>query len=197
MDVSKDAFDLHELIHTMFHNNRCLMRVKSLEGSCSISVSTPTRVVSDRLKITQILLNYLSNAIKFTKTGGSIGVQCDLVGENIVISVEDTGPGVMPEQQHMLFKRFVQLPGRPHESGTGLGLSISNELAVLLQGRVWYEARQGGSGSRFMFSFPLVHAPADKTALPITTKPSLCCNLISVVNLSPVLIVEDNACVKL
>jgi signal transduction histidine kinase len=117
--------------------------------------SVPKLYTDDR-KLAQILRNFISNALKFTKHG-SVRVAARLLdGERIEFSVEDTGVGISAEHLPTLFNDFVQLDTRLQRRlrGTGLGLSLSRKLAELLGGRVGAESELG-KGSRFWVAIPL------------------------------------------
>jgi signal transduction histidine kinase len=114
------------------------------------------RLYTDDRKLAQILRNFISNALKFTKHG-SVRVMARLLeGERIEFSVVDTGVGIAPEHLPTLFNDFVQLDTRLQRRlrGTGLGLSLSRKLAELLGGQVGAESELG-KGSRFWVAIPL------------------------------------------
>ncbi len=113
------------------------LRAKNLEYSCAIAPEAIS-VWADAEKVRQILLNLLSNSIKFTEPGGSISIDCVVDGDNIVISVRDTGRGIAADKATAVFEPFVQLDRKltsGHE-GTGLGLAISRDLARGLGGEL-------------------------------------------------------------
>jgi PAS domain S-box-containing protein len=118
---------------------------------------------ADRSKVEQIVLNLVSNAIKFTPAGGRIALSCDLLGaDRIVIHVRDTGGGIPDDKLEAIFEPFVQV-GRSLSSareGTGLGLAISRDLARAMDGDITIESTVG-EGS--VFSLWL---PADKAEGP-------------------------------
>ncbi len=124
-------------------------------------------VLGDRSKVDQILLNLLTNAVKFTSRGGHISVACGTSDGAGLIRVRDDGVGIDPELAESIFEPFVQV-GRslatPHE-GTGLGLSISRDLARAMNGDLTVES-QPGSGSTFTLSLPLADADPDADAEP-------------------------------
>ncbi len=132
-------------------------------------------VAADRLRVVQVLVNLISNAIKFTPVGGTITVSVgpDPRGKAsaAVFSVSDTGPGVPKESLGKLFEKFSQAPS-PHEAaGTGLGLAISKALVHLHGGRIWAESEEG-RGAVFSFTIPFwTGLPAVRPAPPSAPKP--------------------------
>jgi len=119
------------------------------------------RIFADEFKVKQILLNLLSNASKFTPQGGKIKIRCRLEEEDggsevVVISVSDTGIGIRPEEQEVIFDAFRQVDGsstREYE-GTGLGLTITKKMVEMHGGRIWVESEYG-RGSTFTFTLPI------------------------------------------
>jgi len=119
-------------------------------------------LTADRFRVKQVLLNLLNNGCKFTPVGGRIGLSCRLADEaTILFSVADTGIGIKPEDQEMIFEEFRQADGSPEQetSGTGLELAISRWLTGLHGGRIWVESEYG-HGATFSFLLPLSGPPA-------------------------------------
>ena len=118
----------------------------------------PTAVLADPLRVRQILVNLLGNAIKFTPAGGRVALRVSrlaLIG-GVRLAVTDTGPGVAPEIRPHLFQDFVRRPmDAGTTEGTGLGLSISASLAEAMGGTIRYEPGPYGAGSRFVVELPL------------------------------------------
>ncbi|HEX6535054.1 MAG TPA: ATP-binding protein [Gemmatimonadaceae bacterium] len=117
----------------------------------------PSQVVvrTDRARTEQILLNLLSDAVKFTPAGGRIIVSCTSLGERVAVRVRDTGPGIPPDKLEAIFEPFVQL-GRTLNSaheGAGLGLAISRDLARAMGGDLT-AASAPGSGATFTLLLP-------------------------------------------
>lgn len=156
-------------------------------------------------KLEKVVNNLLSNALKFTPSGGRVTVCLEQVGQELCISVADTGPGIPQLQQDKVFDRFFQVSASP-EVGTGVGLALSRELVRLHQGRIELESREG-EGATFRVFLPLgsghlraeerVEAPVEsgiafKASIQTTEKPT---NLRASTSTQPeatVLLIEDN-----
>ncbi len=134
-----------------------LMRVRSsakgIALGCEFESAIPSSVVTDPIRVRQILLNLVSNAIKFTELGGVRIVARYVSGERprLEFDVVDTGLGMTPEQQNRLFKPFTQADNSTTRQfgGTGLGLTISKRLAKLMGGDVFIVESCAGQGTRF------------------------------------------------
>jgi CheY-like chemotaxis protein len=112
-------------------------------------------ILTDKVKLKQIFINLISNAFKFTEEGKIEG-GCKIDNNhNLLFYVSDTGFGIPPDKQNLIFERFAQLDhGKKHAAGgTGLGLSIVKGLVELLGGKIWLES-EAGKGSTFTFSLP-------------------------------------------
>jgi signal transduction histidine kinase len=109
----------------------------------------------DEEKVTQILVNLFSNAIKFTAAGGSIATGCEIKGEMVLLWVSDSGIGVPPEKLDSIFEPFVQLKEglADRSTGVGLGLAISRDLARAMSGDLTVESIEG-KGTRFTLCLP-------------------------------------------
>ncbi|MCG8582158.1 MAG: PAS domain S-box protein [Bacteroidales bacterium] len=109
----------------------------------------------DEAKLRQILTNLINNAVKFTQNG-TVEVDCEIINNNIQISVKDTGIGIPNEYLDKIFDRFLQAENRNlMHNGTGLGLSICKKYIELMKGEIWVESTVG-EGSRFTFSLPML-----------------------------------------
>jgi signal transduction histidine kinase/ActR/RegA family two-component response regulator len=112
------------------------------------------QVYSDQLRLRQVLLNLITNAVKFTEDGGSVWVRAVRDGAEVRITVTDTGIGVPEADRHRIFESFQQGGRGPsREEGTGLGLTLSRRIVELLGGRMWLET-EVDRGSTFGFSIP-------------------------------------------
>ncbi|MFQ5427649.1 MAG: response regulator [Thermodesulfobacteriota bacterium] len=166
MDVHVEKMDLKSLSAYVSKNFRHVAEDKGLTLTVELEEGLPA-LDTDRQRLEQILKNLLSNALKFTSRGGvtvSIGRpgrEADLYGKRlereraVAITVADTGPGIAPEKQKLIFAAFQQEDGTTSRKygGTGLGLTISRELASLLQGRIHLES-VSGKGSAFTLIVP-------------------------------------------
>jgi signal transduction histidine kinase len=122
-------------------------------------------VEADEKRIEQVLMNLLSNALKYSYPGGRVTVRAfKRDSQYVEVQVEDAGIGLTPEQQSRLFTRFyrAETPFRNQVSGTGLGLSIAKTFVELHGGSIMVQS-QAGAGSTFSFTLPL-HQPTDSTA---------------------------------
>jgi len=123
--------------------------------------------LADRAKVDQIILNILSNAVKFTNSGGRIRIQCVAQDKSVTINVIDTGVGVPPDKLESIFEPFVQL-GRSLSSaheGTGLGLAISRDLARAMGGELSVTSKVG-EGSTFALRLPRPPAISTESKRP-------------------------------
>jgi CheY-like chemotaxis protein/signal transduction histidine kinase/CHASE3 domain sensor protein len=132
-----------------------LAREKGVRFVTSIDPGTADHLETDAQRLGQILKNLLSNAVKFT-AAGEISLQVSMQGDRVAFTVRDTGIGIAPDQQEIIFEAFRQADGSTHRNygGTGLGLSISRDLARMLGGDVVVHSALA-EGSAFTVSLPL------------------------------------------
>ncbi|MBO2008974.1 ATP-binding protein [Hymenobacter negativus] len=105
-------------------------------------------------KTTWVLINLLSNAIRYSPPGAPLVIRAMQWGEMVRVSVEDCGPGIPVEFHKRIFQRFAGVPGQGGQGSSGLGLSISREFIDAQAGKLWVES-QPGMGSRFLFTLPV------------------------------------------
>src|SRR5436305_3946528 len=155
MQVRLEEFSIHDACEGLLNMFRPLAEKKNIDLRGQIDPGIPV-LRQDVTKLQQILQNLLSNAIKFTPEGGRVLLKAESDAGHLVLTVTDTGVGIAPEEQELIFEKFRQ-SGNPltrEHAGTGLGLSIVRELAKLLGGEVTLQSELG-RGSTFTVRVPL------------------------------------------
>jgi len=154
--IEKVEFFLDDLIENVVNLSEINMNEKKLKLIIKNDNPKHTIYYGDPLRLTQIIMNLLGNAIKFTETG-TITIEVKTKEENFIeFSIEDTGIGLNSDQIEKLFKSFTQAETSTTRKygGTGLGLAISKQLVELLGGKIWVESKEG-IGSKFYFEISL------------------------------------------
>jgi ligand-binding sensor domain-containing protein/CheY-like chemotaxis protein len=164
-------FDLHALLDELAALQAPLAAQRGLAFGCEIALDVPRGVRGDPLRLRQILLNLLGNALKFTERGG-VGLQVATLGPHgLRFTVSDTGPGLDAGQQARLFQRFEQADGvrtAARYGGSGLGLAICQELVAAMGGHITV-ASVPGAGSRFSVELPWPAAAPPAAPTPVAT----------------------------
>ena len=174
MDLHPVAFNPHELLTDIYNSFLPLAEKKQLQLDFKEKLPETLTLEGDPFRIRQIVENLLSNALKFTATGG-ITLQAEYHGNQFVFSVSDTGCGMTASEQERIFKEFTRLSSAQGQEGFGLGLSITRKLVELLLGRIDIESAPG-KGSTFKVSMPLPSIspkPAPDTKEPVITLPKI------------------------
>jgi len=163
MDVRVVPVSIADTVEALSHLIRPQTEKRSITLATNVERGIPV-VHTDESRVQQIVFNFLSNAVKFTPTGGRIELAAKRLppaseGEptHVCISVQDSGPGIPPADHNRIFDKFTQLDStatREH-GGTGLGLTISRDLARLLHGQIELESTEG-TGAIFALIVPLV-----------------------------------------
>jgi PAS domain S-box-containing protein len=192
--VSFEKVDLNSLLSEL---NNFFQDYKKMKGKDTVKIifhpfvnTSTSELKTDRIKLRQIFINLISNALKFTNAG-SIEISCNLTGSGILnCSVSDTGIGIPQEQQQLIFNRFFQLNNRTnnYSGGTGLGLAIVKGLVELLGGEIKVHSTVG-LGSTFSFTIRNQHQ--DSADSLIRTKVSLSEEKAKIKK-KAVLVVEDD-----
>lgn len=174
MDLHPVAFNPHELLTDIYNSFLPLAEKKQLQLDFKEELPETLTLEGDPFRIRQIVENLLSNALKFTATGG-ITLQAEYHGNQFVFSVSDTGCGMTASEQERIFKEFTRLSSAQGQEGFGLGLSITRKLVELLLGRIDIESAPG-KGSTFKVSMPLPSIspkPIPNTKEPVITLPKI------------------------
>jgi CheY-like chemotaxis protein/nitrogen-specific signal transduction histidine kinase len=196
LEFEPEAVSPRAVVHEVVEQFRPRAREKQLALAVALDDDVPERIVSDAVRVRQVLFNLIGNATKFTEDGSvTVHVAQDLEPGGIVVTVLDTGIGIGAEQLARLFRPFTQGDSSTSRrfGGSGLGLAISRRLAEALGGRIEVESRIG-EGSAFRVILPAVMPGADPSLLeertsedassgPTATSPAAC---------GAVLVVEDH-----
>jgi signal transduction histidine kinase len=159
MELEVSEFDLPQAIQ----NALVLVRERAIRRGITLGSTIDTRlgmISGDERKVKQVLLNLLSNALKFTPEGGQIDVAARLHDNRAEVSVADTGIGIAPTDQDAVFEEFRQVGSADKKAeGTGLGLALSRKFIELHGGKIWVQSELG-RGSTFTFTLPVSPWPA-------------------------------------
>lgn len=145
--ILRDVLDEHQQAHPA-----CVMRLEEMHAS------KPMFVQADPDRIRQVVSNFLSNALKYSKPGAPITVSAEVKRNRVRVSIRDEGPGIPNAELPRIWDRFYRVPGISHQTGSqvglGLGLYICRDIVINHNGQVGVES-QVGEGSVFWFSLPL------------------------------------------
>ncbi|WP_026899025.1 response regulator [Daejeonella oryzae] len=172
MELEYVTLTIEEVIKNMRSLFEPMMKQKDLELKIDVESSVPVSLLTDKMRLEQILKNLLSNALKFTSKGSiTLKIWQNENKKLVHFSVIDTGIGISEDKQQLVFEAFQQADGstRRRFGGTGLGLSISRELAKLLGGEIKLVSKPG-AGSEFTVSVP-VSKPVAEEIIAITKMP--------------------------
>ncbi len=158
IELDVKEFDFSDMVRDVWDSFKVAIDEKGLK----LVLEVPEKLVveSDERRMKQIIMNLVSNAVKFTDEG-AVKIRVVEVHGKVEVAVEDTGIGLKDEDMTRLFKQFSRIPveGRQIEKGTGLGLYISKKVSDLIGGKIKVESTYG-VGSEFTFTFPLRYGKA-------------------------------------
>jgi signal transduction histidine kinase len=162
LELSLETYSLQETVHTVVTSLEPLAAEKALELKTRMAPGLPNGV-GDPQRISQVLVNLIGNAIKFTDEG-EVAVDIGTADGRFVVKVADTGPGLSDLEKDYIFSEFYQADrkGARSEGGSGLGLSIARRIVELHGGAIWVESVPG-RGSTFIFTLPIRVAQEEKT----------------------------------
>ncbi|SDG87650.1 Signal transduction histidine kinase [Pedobacter terrae] len=173
MELDRTNVKVDEIVSSMRSLFNPLAKDKNLNFVVEKSAGVPEFFHTDKMRLEQIIKNLLSNAIKFTTVGSvTLNIHTNEKLGALIFKVTDTGVGIAPEKQGMIFEAFQQADGstRRKFGGTGLGLSISRELAKLLGGYIDLKSAEG-EGSVFTLTLPIDKIKGFESVVPQTEKP--------------------------
>lgn len=172
MNVNMEIFDIREAVHEVLSLMEPLskqndVRIETVNAQDDL---TPSLVFADRMRTKQVLINLVSNGIKYNRSNGRVKIACREIEERLIIEVEDNGVGITKEDQKVVFKPFHRLDhGKQTIEGTGIGLAVTKQLVELMGGTIRLES-EFGVGSRFIVEFMAYKEGADSLKLHVLSK---------------------------
>jgi signal transduction histidine kinase len=154
LNLTINPYSIKDVIQAVVTSTQSLATEKNLSLKITVPADLPA-VSGDERRISQVLLNLVGNAIKFTDAG-EVRIDAALENGALAVSVSDTGPGIPPSDMENIFEEFRQAEGSlaQKKGGTGLGLAIAKKIVEMHGGKIWVES-EVGKGSKFTFSLPL------------------------------------------
>jgi PAS domain S-box-containing protein len=164
LPLSPEPVPIEEVVTHVINLVRPLGRARRISVIADVAAGDGLHVHADRQRLNQVLVNLISNAVKYNREDGSVRVSCERRGPVARIRVSDTGPGIPAEKMALLFQPFERLGAdQSAVEGTGLGLAVSKGLTEAMGGRIGLES-QVDAGSTFWIELPITTAPATRPA---------------------------------
>ena len=154
LSLALSEYSMRDVIHNVYSAVESLASHKNLALRIELAPALP-KTLGDERRLTQVLLNLVGNAIKFTDSG-EVAIKASSVDSAVLVAVRDTGPGISEADQAKIFEEFQQADSSTtkEKGGTGLGLAIAKRIIEMHGGRLWVES-QIGRGSTFCFTVPI------------------------------------------
>lgn len=184
LELHCEDFDVAEAVPEVLSIIRPLAMNKNI--TVEQKIESECLAHADRIRVKQVLYNLLSNAVKFTPKDGRIALECRIQEGKASLSVTDSGIGIRPQDQALIFEEFRQTEEGSAQGGTGLGLAITRRLVEQQGGEIWVRS-EVGKGSQFTFTLPLGTA-AERTAAPEDAHPAT----VGAKDLKPLVLVVDD-----
>jgi signal transduction histidine kinase len=161
--LSPEPVLAEDILDDVLHLTAPLAQQQNIHLIRGSSTGSDLHVLADYQRLKQVLLNLISNAIKYNRPGGTVAISCEeLPSSRMRLRVLDTGPGIRPEQRDLLFTLFERLGAEQTSiEGTGVGLALSRRLAEAMGGTVDVESTVG-QGSTFWVELPIVEGPVER-----------------------------------
>jgi PAS domain S-box-containing protein len=150
--IEKQPFEIRDLLQEILDETKLIVRSHIINNSDCESIS----VNADRDKISSVMSNLISNAIKYSPQGKLVEISCRVNGDKVIVGVQDDGMGIDPQDLSKIFDRYyrVEATHTRHIAGFGIGLYLSAEIVKRHGGEIWAES-ESGKGSTFYFSLPI------------------------------------------
>lgn len=154
LHLGKEYFDINEMVQEIITNTKQVNPLHTID----FSGVENKKVYGDKDRLGQVLINFLTNAIKYAPDSKTIKVRTLADGDNVIVSVEDSGIGINKNDQQKIFERFYRVEGKNEKTfpGFGIGLFIAAEIIRKHNGSIGVSSQQG-KGSTFYFSIPIIH----------------------------------------
>ncbi|HEX6035994.1 MAG TPA: ATP-binding protein, partial [Anaerolineales bacterium] len=149
--------DLRAVLQTVTKRLASQFEAKHIVLDLALAPDLP-RVLADEGRLVQVLTNLLGNALQYTAENGRVSIRAQRTGPHLLVSVQDTGLGILPEHLPHVFDRFYRADAsrsRRAGGGSGIGLTIARALVEAHGGRIWAESKGEGQGSTFTFTLPV------------------------------------------
>jgi len=166
-ELSYGEFDFEKSLTDIFNVTNVRAEEKDIHLSVDINKNVPPYIICDELRLSQVIINLVNNAIKFTPEKGKVSLSAEKLDESngditLRIEVADSGIGITEEQQKKLFTSYNQADNTISKNfgGTGLGLAISKEIVELMRGKIWIESELN-KGSKFIFTIKVQKGNGD------------------------------------
>lgn len=162
LDITEEKFELRQLIQEIWMIGTKQAEAKKIDFVIEAEEELPKYLIGDVLHTKQVILNLISNAVKYTEEG-RVTLEINASGDQIIFSVKDTGIGIRKEDMDTLFDMFTRVDMKRHRNieGSGLGLTIAKELCEQMGGQIYAESIYG-KGSRFIVCLPLKSTGEEK-----------------------------------
>ncbi len=161
-EIEPEIFILEELVFGLKDMMKTLIGPKSIKFHLNCELNLQKSILADKRKLNQIIINLLSNSVKFTEEGViNLNIYC--LKDRLYFEVNDTGFGIPSEKLDLIFEPFEQAKSKSvlTQKGTGLGLAISKQYVELMGGEIWVES-EVGEGSSFIFWIPYIEKKLNK-----------------------------------
>jgi PAS domain S-box-containing protein len=154
IEMREDIVDIRKVIETTLQPLHLPFREKGVELKCSVDEDVPS-LIGEEQQFSWVISNLVTNALRYTNPGGSVGVSARAEGDDVLIRVEDTGRGIAPEHLEKIFDKFVQVKQSADSTpgSVGLGLAIAKEIVEMYGGKIWVQSELN-KGTKFYFRLP-------------------------------------------
>ena len=154
--LNKEKINIAEIIREVIQNNLIMAQANNVRIEFSNNGTIP-EIIGDKKRIGVVVDNFLTNAIKYTKEKGKVGIEARQQGDNLVVSVKDNGVGIPESQKDKVFDKFFRSDNvvKYNTEGSGLGLYIAKKIIESSKGKIWFDTKEG-QGSTFYFSLPIM-----------------------------------------